>query len=753
MQADNVLDMPNDLDSLELDMNNWLSLTYDQRKKSDDACIARYGCNNIQLYNMLKAKLMNVDLSDFEKETTLEQFIIHNRRVLKEANVSAQDIDLPAGFTATGLLNDKLNKISAGNDVSKIDNALVVINDFLDDRHPDYTPEDLEAKYNKYLNSNPDKKRLSDSYSMKIWGDSVFNMYTAMKAKFDTLKDPKAEDDTSIQEFVPSKEDQDLENFKNTVMDEFAINNDNLEMLVRKFECLDSNKSRSLYENYVLEQFGKTIKVGKYTYRQDMPGVMPFLTYYEYLHNTNGLDEKKLVGGRAFQYVLNKIHSREELKEAWNAGDKEKLLELGWNPYVKPTNENIEYAREKQIKWFDEHYGFQMYDISKFYTNKPDELLEANSVKNEALQPIFITVDMSKAKNIIKSKLLEKILNPHNYFNMGISMTSTLDTVYRYTEVSKGNPNKLEIFNLEKDYNVKATIQVLAIFVHRSIKAKIKNGLKSYMINQDNSVYAFDNVTTIVDDKPRLKSYSIYILMADFLDSIFKICNIYDEIDNITPVNKKGIKESKKIYILYNDVMSKYKSSKIDKKIKWLLKNVEYTDMNFFDTDHLSNFEYYTFDKYLAKYDNPALQEVANEIRSCLTPTAFINEISDYELTVEDYDTMVDRYTTAHELLATYDQTNIDGMKKQIASLYYLSAIVNKAIDSISKDDPRMINYNTLNNSINNDIRTYYVVIKQVDHEFNLDDYINHSEYEGRQVVINDKIFKFSSDKFKVNPI
>ena len=753
MQADNVLDIPNDLDSLEMDMNDWLSLTYDQRKKSDDACIARYGCNNIQLYNMLKAKLMNVDLSDFEKETTLEQFIIHNRRVLKEANVKTQDTELPAGFTATGLLNDKLNKISAGNNVSKIDDALVVINDFLDDRHPDYSPEDLEAKYNKYLNSNPDKKRLSDSYSMKIWGDSVFNMYTAMKAKFDTLKNPSAEDDTDIQEFTPSKDDQNLENYKTTVQTELAVNNDKLEMLVRKFDCFDSNKSRSLYENYVLEQFGKTIKVGQYTYRQDMPGVMPFLTYYEYLHNPNGLDEKKIVGGRAFQYVLNKINSREELREAWNAGDKEKLLEMGWNPYVKPTNENIEYAREKQIKWFDEHFGFEMYDISKFHTNKPDELLEANSAKPEALQPIFITVNVSAVSGIFKSKFVEKLLNPHNYYNMGISMNSDLGTVYRYTEVSDGKANRLEIFNLEKDYDRNTNFEVLTIFVPGSIKTKIRNGLKSYTINQDNSVYAFDNVTTIVNDKPKLKSFSIYMLMADFLDSIFKICNIYDEVDSIAPINKKRVKESKKIYILYRGIVSKYKSNDVDKKIKWLQKNVEYTDMNFIDSEKMSDIEYYSFDKYLKKYDNPNLQEVANEIRGCLTPTAFINESNDYGLSEENYDTMLDRYNTAHELLATYDQTNIDGMKKQIASLYYLSAILNRTMNNISKDDPKMISYNTLNNSINNEIRTYYVVIKQAEPEFNFDDYMNHSEYEGRQVVIDDKVFKFSSDKFKVNPI
>ena len=277
--------------------------------------------------------------------------------------------------------------------------------------------------------------------------------------------------------------------------------------------------------------------------------------------------------------------------------------------------------------------------------------------------------------------------------------------------------------------------------------------MKSYTINQDNSVYAFDNVTTIVNNKPKLKSYSIYMLMADFLDSIFKICNIYDEVDSIAPINKKRVKESKKIYILYRGIVSKYKSNDVDKKIKWLQKNVEYTDMNFIDSEKMSDIEYYSFDKYLKKYDNPNLQEVANEIRGCLTPTAFINESNDYGLSEENYDTMLDRYNTAHELLATYDQTNIDGMKKQIASLYYLSAILNRTINNTSKDDPKMISYNTLNNSINNEIRTYYVVIKQAEPEFNLDDYMNHSEYEGRQVVIDDKVFKFSSDKFKVNPI
>ena len=110
------------------------------------------------------------------------------------------------------------------------------------------------------------------------------------------------------------------------------------------------------------------------------------------------------------------------------------------------------------------------------------------------------------------------------------------------------------------------------------------------MDNQDNSKYSFDSILSVMNNKRVNRSLSIYIMIAMFLDSIFRVSNVYDKnSDKGVSYNFLGKAKNKqngskrKIYIMSNGDLSGYKSNKIDKKVKWLLDNVDRIKMNFFN--------------------------------------------------------------------------------------------------------------------------------------------------------------------------
>ena len=771
-----VLSIPEDLASLELDMNQWLNLPYDLRKEGNDNCIRKYGCTNEQLYNIIKAKLVNVDISDFDKGLRMDTYIYKNKRILKgitESTFKVDPEDEVSGFTDDGQINDRLNRINRSNQICNSDDDIVIINDFLSDKSPDYTIEDLEAKYNNYLSTNFDHRLRADNFSYEIWGRSVSDMYNYMKDKMETIK--LSADSGS--NYTPNLEQQRLDSYRNTVVNESA--NDTVNKIIRCLDCKKHSKSRSIYESYILEQFGDTITIGGKTYRQDMPGVMPFLTYYEYLHNTQHLDQRKIHAKNPFCYVLNRINNKKNIEDAYNNHDNEALLNMGWNPYIKPTTEAFKHAYERQIKFFDENYGFEIYDISKFHTNIEDDNIITESV-SKSLTPIFITL-LGNTNN--PEKIVDRKYTYKDFAKMGLSLSSSLSTVYGYElqedyvdrirpkdkvtkYLAKDNDKmnvvyKLKKIDVSKIETDKITLHVLTFFVTSDIKKAIREGINLYMSNQDNSKYAFDSILTVLNNKRTNRSLSLTIMVATFLDSIFRVANLYDKNSDRQNIsfdfkgkstrNEDG-SNKRKIYIMYNGDVNGYKSKKIDKNINWLLKNVDKTTMNFFDNSYTDQPDYYDFDTYMHdfKSTNESAEYISliESMKDILTPTSFIQESNLFDYTVEDIDR---RYHIAISLLDSYNETELEGIKKQCKELFILYNICSIVLKN-AKNDPDTMKLQSILVSINNKLNFYIKMIKGVEPEFDIKEYSKPNYDIDHDIRWKNSVYIYSANNFKYTP-
>ena len=742
-----VLDVANSLEELERDFNDWQSLQYDFRRKSDDACIRKYGLTNTQFYNMQRANFIYYSGYKLQHE-------IANIKVLDdEGNHLAPTLsNLPPGCTTTGEINIRADKILASRRVEEMDDEWIVIPDWLDEDTPDYDLDDLIKHYDRFLSVTQDHKDISNAYSISIWGKSVPEMYTLMRSKLEknhstSMEDPIAvEEAVTIPAFTPDLNDQSLNNFRNTIVTE---SQDDLQLMIRKLDCLCPHKS-SLYESHVLESYGDKIKIGKKTYRADMPGVVPFLQYDEYVNNPNSLDMTKIVGGM-FPYILSynekPIERFHELQDAFRDKDTQKLLEMGWNPVIKPTMETLEIARERQINYIDKQYPIDIFDISEYSTNYTHEALfeaemeqEKNFPSTKQLKPIFFVLACKDDKNFF-SKISNKLFYDKEYSHVGVSFDSSLGTIYTFDQVTKGGLNKLRVESID-DYKLyDGTVRIISFFVRKEIYTKLKDSMRIYFSQQDNSPYSFDNAFSLVADMPKLKGKSLSLICAAFLDSMFKMANVHDKL--------AGMKSSKArihFYILFTGNPKGYKFKDIDKKVKTLQKNLDFQQLSFFEPDLvLDNIQYKMLEGFNIKTSDSRINSVLEQIREMLTPTdAYLEEAT----VVPEVE--MQRLADAHNILSTLGSTDIELMKRELVNLTFGISRLTEYRTPIDKIGPMIDKIDLAIKSAKIDLLTYLKVVLQAEKgNFSLEEYIAGTPYADELKEIDRSLFKYDSANLK----
>lgn len=685
MDRYNCISISNNIDELDLDMNNWMLLPFDMRKRSNEISLQKYGCTNEQLYNILKAKLLAYDNID---KVELESMIYKSRSILTEAmhNIKmASDkeySEYPDGYTVDGSINSKLNKIQMSRAIMNTDDDIVIIPDFIDDKNPDYTIDQLENMYRKYYQANTEHRHRSDHYSVMIWGYTVLDMYNYIKQKFESEEYHK---EIPLSQDVTSS-DKELENYKDTV----EQIDDNIELQLKQIDALAGSSNRTLSESVFLEGFSNKIKIKGKTYRQGMPEVTPFLTYDEYVNNPRCLDMKKICRVDPFTYVLNYMDSKnrpyEDIREAYSNHDEDKLLKLGWNPVVEPTSENFKFARERQIKWFDEFFHTEIYDLSKYKTRlNLDSLNESISMIEESkkLDPIYII-------GVKENYLEDEWLNKHKYSKFGIAFDPSLLNIYHRNSVF----DRLDKEDL-KNFSGGKEITIFTVFSTPKNVLDLKNRI--------NNKFNSNSKINRIEFNNRPNNFGLEFQLNKFICDTLDDCgyHYYNGIrDNI--VRQQYSSQPKKIITLFDDKTDKFDTDELDLKTKALQRNNGFNKKYQIDDENISEFVH---QRLIENFDiiseNSSINEIIKNIRESVCPCDMFNSLPETK-TFED---MVNQYNFDHKILSTFDQGNIDGIKKAVEDLYNIkdSLIFKKKFI----DESEIQDYNNLIELIEQDIFMY----------------------------------------------
>ena len=225
MDKYNVIEPSSDLAKLNKEMEDWSLLPFDFRMRSNEECIRRYGCTNIDLYNRIKAIILfrrgdkdidNVTIRESLELNKVEQFNLD----------SIYDYEL---------------KLQTSKDLQQSATTIII--------DPDITDiDELESKYKSFALLNDKFRLFSNNYSLQIWGFNVPNMYEIVKNRILNMNadDSIAQDNISISlesNTVISNYDKALNPVKE--LTEYAIlNNDTYylsKVLIENAKCLDSS--------------------------------------------------------------------------------------------------------------------------------------------------------------------------------------------------------------------------------------------------------------------------------------------------------------------------------------------------------------------------------------------------------------------------------------------------------------------------------------------------------------------------------
>lgn len=598
MTVDNVIDTCDNLNDLELDFEKWNMLTYDQKKKSDDICISLHGMNNTEYYEKQKALLLTIN------EATM---IIDN----SEANA----------------MNDKLlqSKIAMQNNDMVVVIPLIAID-----------IADLENLYNRYTQLPQQFKNLSNGESLKIWGVSVEDAYAKVKGMLSA-----------------STSEEEANDQADTFIESAAINIKNI---------LENNDQRLPLDKKPFD------------YTDDIPQVVPLMTYNEYcnlfddklitVNNYINIDDPKKYYDtiESLQLKLESAKTKEEKELLENS-----ILKAGWFPYKKINGQSLKEARERQAKWFNENMQFNIIDLTEFnFDFIPDEdlLNETEGIEGDVsrLQPIFISLISTKTP-------IGKVIRAYthsDYSHAGIAMNSKLDKIYSYAINNdirqKGGGFTLESIKYYMDIGSTLSILVLALFIDKDVKKKMKEQLKYYEKNQTKTRYdGGDFVNIVFNIKKKNANNSLNMVCSQFVDHILKTAGVDITNKSSNLVSPKMLSEvdpnSTNIYMMYKGTLEDYKPKNIDKQVKYLLNTLDFSKLSAMTSDNMRN-RIANTNKMIEAFmsvctDNEEVNNVLREFRTYIAPSTMIEEFN-----IED---ICDKN---HRSLMTSSHSDLDNIAK-----------------------------------------------------------------------------------------
>lgn len=713
-----VLSMTSDLKELENDMKAWSRLPYEDRLSSEKECKKRYGMCILQLYKVIKSGILSKSLP------TNPQLI--------DSTIREGSID-PMFIVSNPNKEMESDKEEIWNTFAS-DPNIVVIRPYTGNEYNEDIENMNDEDFQKYIMLTPKFKRISDQYSLNLYGYNVRNIYTMNKAKFDSLK--LDNDSVEIPGRINSSDSITTPVIES--MNQMIFEDDKIGLLSLKLDSFSENiktVDRSIYENEIIPE------VNRHVYHEDYIDAISYAVPYFTLSEMNKMD--------ITLEDVNNDNYHKKLEEA--IGDENKLLSLGWNPSVQVNETSLAFARNRQCNWLKNHVA-KIIDITKLKYN--GVITESSSsmkklYKEYKLFPIYIVLSYT---NTIFGKVIRTVQHS-TYTHAGLSLDSDLSAIATFKYNKEYSGFSTENLKYYIDTFDDAIIKVLCIFVDENTKIKVDTVLKDFFIKRNQTRYGFGNLFNILFKKS--KEYdpeNLALVCSQFCDTILKLANINitDKSSNlVSPKDFEQINSNPKVYKVYEGLAKEYNEKKVEDSIYMLFKKYSIDTIKYIDAK--KNISEGFIDSFFVETENEKANEVLREIQDLLTPQAVIYEkkfpigINDKgDITIELYKSLEQQYQEAHKLLKTYNEENLEGIKHELARLYYVNFVIEKKIKKTSKDNPNYKKMIDLRARVLNDFKKYFKIVIAKEPNFDFSAYFQKSEYYNGNIIIDNAVVRFT---------
>lgn len=455
-----VIRQTNDLDELEQDIQTWYRLPFNLRMRSNDECIRQYGMNMLDLYNSIKSRILGA----------------HSKEETDEDNITIVGESFEFN-TIDPYLLAKSKEIQSSPYIVILDPDII-------------SKTELDDKFSMFNCLNSKNRRLSNDFSVNLWGYNVYNMYDILLSRIETEKP----DRDNIVKLDDSDEQTRLEtvikplyNIYNSAM----IHHNEYDKTIVKANILETVDDNNVNAYAMLQEFVSfTLDPDDASFDESiLPSYMPYLLPDECIENMP-LKEESYFKQLSYTKPL----------------DRQKLY---WNPFIPISEDSIGMARKRYSRYFNSCRIVDIRGFKKYYTEQDDiEIPDKNA------DPIYIIFGYNKNKSIFDNNV--------DYVKSGICLDDNFKTIYTITGMeSSFNGFKLESL---KEYEY---ITIVAIFVTE----KAKTAIKDHILKSINHEISIDDITTpytVILSKLQNKFSpdAMRIVYKQYIDFLLRISNI-----------------------------------------------------------------------------------------------------------------------------------------------------------------------------------------------------------------------------------
>ena len=383
--------------------------------------------------------------------------------------------------------------------------------------------------------------------------------------------------------------------------------------------------------------------------------------------------------------------------------NRQRILELGWNPEIEPSISNIQNANK--IK-FNE---IKANNIESFHEYKKIE---------KDLSPVFIITTFT---NTIPGQLITKFTDCI-YSHAGISLESKLDRIFSFNLGSKERPGggfSLESLSSYVSDNKDGIMKLSCIFVKKEDISKIKFALDKTLANVKNSRYSIANIINIIINRAVDTKDDLSMICSQFVDHVLKTADIditHKSSNLVTPADFAK-NTSDRLYTLYEGKIIEYKESKINKIIESLKNKAVYIkEFNIDESDEISSIlESYIYQDIVLEYKTFPSVEFTK----------------DGDMLIKNYKKIdfEEEYYKSVKLLKVYSkQDNYEAMAYELSKLWFMNKLLEQKIYS-NNNSKKLDEYNLIRGKILNTFNRYLNILCKNMKEFNFEEYYSNTPF------------------------
>lgn len=702
-----VIDPTEVLDNLEVQYARYTSLPLDLARKSDDICIQRHGLTNTQLYNSLKAKMLD---SIIDPEAPK---IIGVR----------EDFELPHGMDDTDDMDlDSTNDEEITEELlKKIEKAKSMESDTCVIIYP-YTPafpyslEELEELFQRFNFLSFDLQILSDQECIKLFGNDNRFMYETNKAKLLVKENNK-------EELNPIEADSYFGGVSTMSKNESV---GILELLAKKLDLINIRENGTLYESALtddgLEDIDTAINLKK---SNDVatPEFTPFLIPSEIdqlvgdgsglsndergfleIYKNSLMEGMKNFDSKKYFTTIKSFYEMKSQNESQAYIIDKRMEAYGWNPNLPFNERSFKGARTRICNYLNEFYNPTIVDLQSF-----KEDIEPQEGALDVNEGVVMLVEVDGKK----------------YF----SFTAFIEDLY------SGIDNPIVSQSLPKD----AHVTVYMILLPREAKQIVHRTFSSADWRRNNP-----QVFEIFSDTDSEK-----VTCAKFLATIAKVV-------------KGEVVPGARVYKIFDNTWEQFRYPEISRIIvdlKTEKPNIGQILTAFNINEAVMRLHENYSIAYLKNLRCKDIEiegnKILKEMKDLVTPQIAIVEAKQVPIRINDkgvvFDlpTMVEEeYQTVHKALLVYDEKeDYEAMKDSLAHLWYLNLLCERKItkwkDKEKKQQQLKIRRD-LRARILNDFKKYLKKVVEADPNFDFVVYFKKSRWNDRTVFIDAQTIKYT---------